>query len=181
MKSVILYKGKYGATQQYAKWLSDRLHIESYTVDAASKSIISTNDNLFIGSAVYVGKMLVAKWLKRNESILGSKKLYFFIVCATPFADREKTAQIIQKSIPASLRKNAVIHFLKGRMVMKDLSWIDSLVLKLGAAATKDPVQKAEMLRDFDEVKEENLTTLVHDFYVRNGFPGAENYSKAFA
>ena len=46
-------------------------------------------------------------------------------------------------------------------MKMKNLSWWDRFLLKMGARLTKDPVEKKKMLTDFNEVKKENIEPLI--------------------
>lgn len=164
MKSIIVYLGKYGATQQYAHWLGDALQQQVYHATCISEDILEECDAVIIGSSVYVGKLLISKWLKKNEAILKKKKLLFFIVCGTPPGQKDKLQQIVKGSISDALTANAAMYFLRGRMIIRKLSWKDRMVLKLGAAVTKDPVEKKEMLRNFDDVKKENLIQLIRDF-----------------
>jgi menaquinone-dependent protoporphyrinogen IX oxidase len=149
MKGIIIYKGKYGATRDYAALLGRELSLPVFS--DASQEQLAAFDYLLIGSSVYIGQLQLKAWLKHNEGWLRNKKLYFFIVCGTPEAQKEKTAVIVADNIPASLQRNPIF-FLRGRMIKKQLSWKDRTLLKLGAWLTKDPQQKMEMLQDFDEV-----------------------------
>lgn len=155
MKGVIIYKGKYGSTRDYATLLSKELDIPVFTPTITGGALMDA-DYVLIGSAVYVGKLQLQNWLIRNEAWLKTKKLIFFIVCGTPATDKEKTDKIIADNIPLSLRDNTVI-FLKGRMIQRNLSWTDRLLLKMGAWFTKDPEEKKRMLSDFDGVEAANL------------------------
>ena len=42
-------------------------------------------------------------------------------------------------------------------------------MLKIGARMEKDPIAKKEMLQDFDDVKKENLTSLVNSIKAVSG------------
>lgn len=150
MKGVIIYKGKYGATRQYAEILSKELNLPASTPVITGGQLMDA-DYVLIGSAVYMGRLLLKSWLIRNEEWLKTKKLFFFIVCGTPAADKEKTDKIIADNIPLSLRSNTIF-FLKGRMIKGNLTYTDRLLLKMGAWLTKDPQEKKAMLQDFDEV-----------------------------
>ena len=153
MKGIVIYKGKYGATKQYAKWIG----AESGLPVADSKDIkeneLSYYDFLLIGSSVYIGKLQIQKWLKDNLTYLCGKKIFLFQVAATPPEEKEKRQAYNRSSIPDEIMKNCEFYFLPGRMIMQKLSWKDRFMLKMGARLTKDPRAKKGMLTDYDEVK----------------------------
>lgn len=162
MKGAIIYKGKYGATRQYAEWLGQELLLPVYELETTTASLLGSYDYIIAGASVYAGRLQNKSWLKHFGKILKSKKLFLFIVCATPASEKEKLNGIIKANIPHALIGHADTFFLRGRMVMSKLSWIDRLVLRLGASLEKDPATKKAMLTDFDSVKKDNLKSLVH-------------------
>jgi menaquinone-dependent protoporphyrinogen IX oxidase len=161
MKGVIIYKGKYGATQQYAEWLSKELRLPLLSPENLTASNLRLDDFIIIGSSVYMGRLLLKKWLKKNADILQNKKVFFFIVCGTPPTQNEKLEVVAKNNIPAIL-KHSAIYFFQGKMKSSKLSWMDRFALKMGAMLEKNPVTKKEMLQDFDAVKKENINALVN-------------------
>jgi menaquinone-dependent protoporphyrinogen IX oxidase len=161
MKGAIIYKGKYGATRQYANWLGEQLRLPVLELENAGPAIIAQFDYLLLGASVYIGKTKHKEWLARNVDLLQGKKLFYFIVCGTPQSEKQKLEQIIDKNIPAALLQPASVWFLPGRMIVKDLSWKDRMMLKMGARLEKNPAVKKNMLKDFDQVRVENLTSLI--------------------
>jgi len=162
MKGILIYKGKYGATQQYAEWIGDELQLPVFKNDSLRADEWNKNDFIVIGSSVYEGKLLLNGWLKRNIPDLLNKNIFLFIVCATPADQKEKVDQIVLQNVPAILRNQCTIFFLRGRVVIKDLSWLDGLMLKMAARFTKDPEEKKGMTQGFDAVKKENILPLVN-------------------
>jgi menaquinone-dependent protoporphyrinogen IX oxidase len=160
MRGAIVYKGKYGATQQYAKWLSEELQLPILRPEDVTTSNLPLYDFIIIGSSVYIGSLLIKKWLKKYANSLQNKKVFLFIVCATPPKETEKLDVIAKNNIPAMLNHSPV-YFLHGRMMLNQLSWMDRFMMKMGARLEKDPLVKKEMLQDFDAVKKENITGLV--------------------
>ena len=160
MKGAIVYQGKYGATSEYAHLLSKELNLPVYAAGNTARELAEA-DYILIGSAVYIGKLSIRRWLFRNREWLSGKKLVFFVVCGTPGTDQEKTAKIVADNIPPSLR-NSAVYFLKGRLIIDKLSWTDRLLLRLGAWFTKDPAEKRRMLTDFDGVEVSALRPLLH-------------------
>jgi menaquinone-dependent protoporphyrinogen IX oxidase len=163
MKGVIIYKSKYGATRQYAHWLSEELKLPLRQPDEISSTELSNYDFIIIGSAVYIGKLLIAKWLKKQLDILENKKLFLFIVCGTPPDEKEKLNEIVKGNRELSVLRQAKIYFLHGRIDIKGLHWLDRFLLKMGARLEKDPETKKGMVTDFDDVKKENIVKLVND------------------
>lgn len=161
MKSLIIYKGKYGATKQYATWLGNDLQAPVMEADDVIEENLTPYDTIIIGASVYVGKLQLRDWLKKFAQLLAAKNVHLFIVCATPASEKQKVAEIIQQNIPLALIRENNIHILPGRLVKKKLSMADRFILKMGALLQKDPEARANMLRDFDEVKEENLLPLM--------------------
>jgi menaquinone-dependent protoporphyrinogen IX oxidase len=160
MKGIIIYKGKYGATRQYARWLGDELYLPIADSDDISKTVLTGYDFLVVGSSVYIGKMLLKGWLRNNVAAIQGKKIFLFMVSGTPPDKKEKLERYVQASVPAEIRSGCEIFFLPGRLVMKNLSWLDRIMLKMGSKLTKAPDEKKEMLTEYDDVKKENIQEL---------------------
>ena len=52
--------------------------------------------------------------------------------------------------------------YYPGKMAIRELSWTDRFMLKMGAKLTKDPAAKKTMLTDYNQVKQENISSLVN-------------------
>ncbi|HTQ28315.1 MAG TPA: flavodoxin domain-containing protein [Puia sp.] len=175
MKGVVVYRGKYGATRDYAVWMGDLLGMP--VVDAADTdgSILMGCDPIVIGSSVYIGKLLAGDWMKKNLSMLKNKKLFLFIVCGTPVEEHEQLERIVRKNVPMEIRNRCEIFFLRGRMRRKDLSFGDRLLLRVGALFAKTRSQRERMLTDFDNVSKINIVPLVDKV---NMFLGVDKKNK---
>ena len=163
MNGVIIYKGKYGATRQYAQWISNDLKLPVRQPEEISSDYLTSCDFVILGSAVYIGKLLIRKWLKKQAGVLQNKKLFLFVVCGTPPSEKEKLKLIVKNNVPLSISDQTAIYFLHGKMDIKALNWSDRFMLKMGARLEKDPDTKKEMLTDYNDVKKENITELVND------------------
>jgi len=105
MKGIIVYKGTYGATQQYAQWLSHELKIPVVDIDEISADDIASYDYIIVGSSVYVGKLLAKTWIAKHRELLEQNDTTFYVVCTAPSSEKEKINQIINNNIPSSLNK----------------------------------------------------------------------------
>lgn len=161
MKSIILFKSKYGATRQYAAWLAEMLELPIVDVDDATNENIRNNDALLIGTSVYFGKFKNARWLRQNVKELSTKKkIFMFIVCASA-ADSETCNKILKTNLPAEIKDKCTYYFLPGRVLHRQLSFFERLILNFAARFVKDPEKKQALHNDLDEVKKENLNPLI--------------------
>lgn len=161
MNGLIIYKGKYGATRQYAYWLGKELALPMVSADNIGGRQLKPYDYLLIGTSVYIGKLQVKNWMKENEAFLAGKKIFFFQVAAAPATDLEKRMSYINSGVPAGLMTDCKFFFLDGRLKMDKLRWWDRFKLKMGARLTRDREAKKHMLTDFDKVKKENLGNIL--------------------
>jgi len=160
-KGVIIFQGKYGATRQYAKWLSEELDLPFLEPDQVTDQSLSAFDYIVLGSSVYYGKLLLRLFILQHSGILSTKKIFVFIVCATPESDEKTQKSIIKANIPQQIAGASDIFFVAGRLVLKKLSFTDRLMLRMAAIFEQDPVKKQVMQTGIDAVKEENLIDII--------------------
>ena len=161
MKGLVIYKGKYGATKQYATWIGQELQLPVASADRFPIDELPKYDYFILGSSVYIGKLEIQDWLKKNFYALQNKKIFFFQVAASPVEQIEKRQSYNKASLPPSILKKTQFYYLPGRMIMRNLSGWDRFMLKMGAKLTKDPVEKKAMLTDFDHVKKEKVIPIM--------------------
>lgn len=81
MKGLVIYKGKYGATKQYAMWIGQELQLPVASADRFPVGELSKYDYFILGSSVYIGKLEIRKWLKKHFHHLYPKKNIFLPGC----------------------------------------------------------------------------------------------------
>jgi menaquinone-dependent protoporphyrinogen IX oxidase len=161
MKGLVIYKGKYGATKQYAMWIGQELQLPVASADRFPADELHKYDYFILGSSVYIGKLEIRNWLKKNFDLLLSKKIFFFQVAASPPAQIEKRESYNKASLSSDILKRIKVYYFPGRMIMRNLSAWDRFMLKMGARLTKDPAEKQKMLTDFNDVKKEHIAPLI--------------------
>jgi len=160
MKGVIIYKGKYGATLQYADWLATELDLPVYPAGDECAKELAAADYLVLGSSIYIGKLQLREWLAAHEHLLVSKKLFFFMVGGTPLHERDKLEKFIRTNVPATIQQRCMFFFLPGRLEFRKLSRTDRLLLRIGAWMSKKSGAPA-IIQDYDNVKQEHLQSLI--------------------
>jgi menaquinone-dependent protoporphyrinogen IX oxidase len=171
MKNIIVYCSKYGGTRQYAEWLSQKLDIALTEASEITSMQIEKYDCIIIGSPVYIGKLSISQWLKRSLSSLINKKIFLFVVCGTDTNETSRLQGFIDASVPSEIRNQCEVHFLRGRIIYKELNFWHKMLVRMGASISKTPEEKA-MLSNFDYVNQENIEPLVSSidkYLIRRG------------
>jgi menaquinone-dependent protoporphyrinogen IX oxidase len=161
MKGLVIYKGKYGATKQYAMWIGQELQLTVASADRFPVDDLPKYDYFILGSSVYIGKLEIKEWLKKNFNAMRNKKIFFFQVAASPTEQIEKRENYNKASLPSAILEQIQFYYLPGRMIVRNLSAWDRFMLKMGAKLAKDPIEKKTMLTDFDHVKKQNILPIV--------------------
>ena len=161
MKGIVIYQSKYGATARYAKWISTELDLPLFETGELNTGDLNKYDLVILGSSVYIGKLLIKKWLRANLADICNKKIFLFVVCGTPLNQKTKLDSYITSSVPAEVKNKCRIFFLPGKLKIKELSWLDLVKLKMGALLAKSKTVKKAMLTDYNDVKKENLAELI--------------------
>lgn len=164
-RGAVLYSSKYGATKQYALWLADDLKIPCLDISRLPDQSLDDYDYIILGSSVYYGKLLVRPFLTKHSALLKLKKLFIFIVCATPDTAEREQKKILKDNIPETLLREDNTFFLPGRLALGTLNLFERIMLRLVALFEKDPERKKVMTRGVDAVSKDNLIDL--DIVVR--------------
>lgn len=160
MKGAIIYKSKYGSTHDYAEWLSEELELPVIGIDELRKNELDRFDFLLIGTPVYFGKFLLLDWLKKNVRNIWNKKLFLFVVSGTP-PQAQGGDKFIRANVPQEIKQGTEIFFLAGRVIHKNLTLRDKLIIGLRALMIKDSKKKKAIRSDLDNVNKENLFPLI--------------------
>jgi len=162
MKGIVIYKGKYGATRQYAEWLGLALGFPVLQAGQEAKEQIVNASHILIGSSIYIGKLQMREWLKENQLLLADKKVFLFMVAGTPPGEKEKLEGYFKANVPLDMHDKIRCYFLPGKLAFKKLSLIDKLLLKMGSMLAK---QSGETIStaDYNEVRRENIAAMIDD------------------
>jgi menaquinone-dependent protoporphyrinogen IX oxidase len=161
MKGIIVYKGKYGATRQYASWIGEALNWPLFTPEQLLNPTLDDADVVIVGGSVYAGRLTLHDWLKKHAHQLLRKKVFLFIVCATPADKKDVLEQIAKNNIPALLQNLVVVFFFRGRLVINELNWLHRWMLKLASRTTDDTEEKQRMVHGFDAMNKDHILPLL--------------------
>lgn len=158
MKGIIVYESKSGATEAYARWLSEESGFPA--VPARKAKRLAEYDLVVVGSCVRMYKPTLAGWIKARWPLLSGKKTVLFTVAGAPAADGKR-----KEWVAAALGDIAsgLPHFpLDGKMKFADLPWLDRKLMGMAVKMTakSNPEEAAKMGQEFDRVDRRNLDPL---------------------
>ncbi|MGN7821349.1 flavodoxin domain-containing protein [Chitinophaga sp. 22536] len=162
MHGIIIFQSKYGATRQYAEWISKALQIPAVEADKVTPAQLSTADFLILGTSIYIGKMLLRPWLLQHEAQLSGKPLFLFVVCATKPEEVEKLNGYVAQNVPAPVLTRCLRYFLPGKIKFSDLSFADKLKVRAGSFMARLTGQQFDV-SDFNRLDEKLSAPLVRD------------------
>ena len=79
-RTVVIYKGRYGTTKQYAEWIAEELDCDILEADKVLSRDFDNYDNIIFGGAVQAGGIKGFDLIKRNRMKLLGKKVVIFAV-----------------------------------------------------------------------------------------------------
>ncbi|SKA29189.1 Protoporphyrinogen IX oxidase, menaquinone-dependent (flavodoxin domain) [Chitinophaga eiseniae] len=169
-KGIIIYKGKYGATQQYATWLAAALDIQAVTAGKETKEQLSNAAYVILGTSIYIGKLQLRRWISNHTDQLADKRLFLFLVAGTPVSEKQKLEAYLNANISAGIRSRCKCFFLPGKLEFRKLSRLDRWLLTIGARLAKGRSETI-VTADYNHVRPENLDDIIKAVRAANEVP----------
>jgi len=123
MKTIILYKSKYGSALKYAQWLADELGAELAETGTLKVSQLADYDRIILGGSVFASGIRGAQWLKKNYPQLRDKQVAVFAVGASPY--EENAVEKVRQHALAPELTELPFFYLRGRLDEKGMTWPD--------------------------------------------------------
>ena len=180
---LIVYKSKYGATKDYAKWLekalaSRQIHCDIYEVDKASMCDLEGYGAVVFAGGLYGGELSIAKSLKDFARHLTQRqkstptpnipKLHCILIgLSSPLAHHKST---LDKNFTPSEQEGIEFHFLQGRLDFGKLDSADRERMNayremLRARASRTSEQEALLENDaVDFASKDSLRSVIDSF-----------------
>jgi len=119
MKNIaVIYKSKYGSTEEYARWIAEELGADALEVSAVKPEQLTGYDLVIYGGGLYAGGIDGARLVAKNPC----KSLVVFTV---GLADPNETdyANILAKNFSKELLQTVKIFHLRGAIDYEKLSF----------------------------------------------------------
>lgn len=128
-KAAIIYKGKYGSTERYAKWIAEDTGADLFTPETCKAAELQPYDVIVYGGAVHAGGILGIDFLKKNIKKLKGKKILVFAV-GLSFDNEETKKECIEINLVKKL-KGLPCYFFPGAYDPEKVSGMDKALMKM--------------------------------------------------
>ena len=118
MKTLIIYKTKFGTTKQYVDWLAEDINADIADVAEYNPNMLENYELLVLSSGTYATRSPILKFIKKNWESLKNKKIVILLVGAVPWEKR--ISQRHFKGLPEEIRNNVKLFKVMGRTSEKD-------------------------------------------------------------
>lgn len=166
-KIAVIYKSKYGATRQYARWLAEELGAELFDKYQVPVSAIGEFDLVIYGGGVYAGQLRGVKFLYKAKC----KNIVLFTV---GLEDPQKVRYAnMEHAIHSTkgLEKSKIFH-LRGALDQSKLKFFDKKIINWVMKSHKNPTEMDEIEKllnssnNLNFVEKENIQPIVE--YIKN-------------
>ena len=131
MKTIVIYKSKYGSTRQYARWIADEIGCEAVDAKEIKADKLSEYDNIIYGGGLYAEVIAGVTLITKNLDKLKDKKIVVFSTGITPLNYREYYDKlVIEKNFKLEMLKYIKVYNFLGKMILDELSLPHKTALK---------------------------------------------------
>lgn len=128
MKTIVVYKSKYGYTKKYAQWLAESLDCD--IKENVSLADVMGYDAIIYGGGIYAGRINGAKLITKNLEKLSGKKLALFAVGSNVGRSEELEA-FWKQALEENVRLNVPHFYLRGGFDYGRLGSVDRLMMNM--------------------------------------------------
>lgn len=175
MKTIVIYKSKYGSTKKYAEWIAEELGCEAVDSKNIKPEDLKEYDNIVYGGGLYAEVIAGVSLITKNIDILSDKKIAIYTTGLTPldcheYYDKMVLGKNFKTGVPDNIR---VFNYL-GKMIVSELSLPHKTAIKALQklmSAKENPTEMEKMLiqlcdadGDFcDKTQIENLVDYIKE------------------
>ena len=132
MKTIVLYKSKYGSTKAYAQWIAEELACEVKESKGVKVDDLLAYDTIIYGGGLYAENIAGASLITKSIEKLKDKKLIIFTTGITPLDVREYyDGEVLDKNIKPEIRQYIKVYNFMGKMILDELSAPHRTALKM--------------------------------------------------
>jgi menaquinone-dependent protoporphyrinogen IX oxidase len=166
MKGLVVYKGKYGSTKQYAQWIAEALGFEVISVEHVKEKPLEDYAYIVVGGSIYIGKIKIAEWLINHWEALKPKKVYFFSVGDMQASDTAKVKSVWSTNLPEEILSAIKCKHFSGRSCFREMGWLDKFLVFAAAMKTQDKNIRTKMFGESDQMSKESALAFVEEIKV---------------
>ena len=146
MKSVVVYKSKYGSTKIYAEWIAEDLGCKALDATKTKIDDLMEYDTIVYGGGLYAEVIAGVTLITKNIEKLENKKLIIFTTGITPLVCREYyDVYVVKKNFKGDTYEKVKMFNYLGKMILSELSPVHRGALKTLKKIMSDKKNPTEM------------------------------------
>ena len=150
MKTIVLYKSKYGSTKTYAEWIAQELACEAVDAGKMKADDLMQYDTIIYGGGLYGEVIAGVNLITRHFDRLKDKKLIVFSTGITPLEYTEYYEKmVVEKNFTPEMMTKIKLFYFLGKMVVSELSLSHKAAikgLKKLMSAKENPTEMEKLL-----------------------------------
>ena len=166
MSTIVVYKSKYGSTEQYAKWIAEELGADLRNAEHTKLNDLLPYDTVIYGAGVYIGCIAGIALISDNYERLKDKKLIVFTVGLTDPADKKKYDDLITKNFTWTMKDTIPVFHFRGALDYKKIGLGNKLMMKKMKIQEADFVTREQikpLLESVGSSKPVNTATKIYE------------------
>ncbi len=160
MKTIVVYKSKYGGAERYARWIAEALGCDVRDAKDTRAEDLLSYDTIVYGGGLYAEVINGVHLITKNIDKLRDKKIAVFTVGITPIDRRDYyDTFVLEKNFKTGVPENVKVFNYVGKMLMDELSVVHRAAIKSLKKLMMGKENPSEMekllidLCDFDDDK----------------------------
>ena len=129
-RTVVIYKSKYGATQQYARWIAEDLNCDLIRQEDFKGKMFEQYDNIIYAGGLQDGGIKGFELIRKNRWRLDGKKVVGFVVGLS--VDSKENRMLVRDiNLDKKELKSMTLYYGKGAFRPEDVKGIDKEIIKI--------------------------------------------------
>ncbi len=150
MKTIVIYKTKYGSTKTYAEWIAKELSCDIKEAKTVSADELTGYDTIIYGGGLYAEVINGVTLITKNLDKLKDKKIAIYTTGITPLDCRDYYDKyVVEKNFKNGVPENIKIFNFMGKMVNSELTPVHRAALKTLKkimSSKKEPTEMEKLL-----------------------------------
>jgi len=132
IKTLVLYKSKYGSTKQYAGWIAAELSADLFEASEFKTGSWEEYSTIVYCGGLYASSISGVRIIVKNQEKLGDKKIVV-VACGLSHPNDEKAVERVEnglfRKLSQTIQKDVKLFFLRGGITYSKLRFFDNTVL----------------------------------------------------
>ncbi|MBR6729272.1 MAG: flavodoxin [Clostridia bacterium] len=146
MKSIVIYKSKYGSTKSYAEWIAEELACAAVDAGKVKADDLEGYDTIVYGGGLYAEMIAGIALITKNMERLKDKKLIVYTTGLTPVdCHAYYDDLVVKKNFKGDSFSRVKLFHYPGRMILSELSLVHKTAIKTLKKIMSDKKEPTEM------------------------------------